>query len=77
MDQQNIVGAELLDFSAAFDVIDHSLLLKKLKCYGFTPSAIAWIESYLTNSTQKVFFNGSTSNARHIGYSVGFHRALH
>ena len=66
IDQQNIVGAVLLDLSAAFDVIDHSLLLKKLKCYGFTPSAVAWIECYLTNRTQKVFFNGSLSNARHI-----------
>ena len=45
--------------------LDHSLL-KKCKCYGFTPSAVAWIESYLTNRTQKVFFNGRLSNARHI-----------
>ena len=66
IDQQNIVGAVLLDFSAAFDVIDHNLLLKKLKCYGFTPSAVAWIESYLTNRKQKVFFNGSLSNPRHL-----------
>ena len=56
----------LLDFSPAFDVIDHNLLLKKLKCYGFTPSAVAWIESYLTNRKQKVFFNGSLSNPRHL-----------
>ena len=39
----NIVGAVLLDFSAAFDIINHSLLLEKHMCYGFTPPAILWI----------------------------------
>jgi hypothetical protein len=29
-------GAVLLDFSAAFDIIKHSLLEKHV-CYGFTP----------------------------------------
>ena len=31
-------------------------------CYGFTPPAIMWIKSYLSNRTQRVFFNGSFSN---------------
>ena len=31
-------------------------------CYGFTPPAIMWINSYLPNITQRVFFNGSLSN---------------
>ena len=31
-------------------------------CYGFTPPAILWIKSYLSDTTQKVFFNGSLSN---------------
>ena len=57
-----IVGAVLLDFSAAFDIIDHSLLLEKRICYGFTPPAIMWIKSYLSNRTQRVFFNGCLSN---------------
>ena len=47
-----IVGAVLSDFIAAIDVIDHKLLLKKLSCYGFTASAITWLESYLSNRTQ-------------------------
>jgi hypothetical protein len=32
-----IVWDVLLDFSAAFDIIDHSLLLEKRMCFGFTP----------------------------------------
>ena len=34
IDDKMIVGAVLLDFSAAFDIIDHSLLLEKRMCYG-------------------------------------------
>ena len=37
IDDKTIVGAVLLDFSAAFDIIDHGLLLEKRMCYGFTP----------------------------------------
>ena len=55
------VGAVLLDFSAAFDMINHSLLLEKHMCYGFTPPAIMCIKSYLSNRTE-VFFNGRLSN---------------
>ena len=62
IDDKMIVGAVLLDFSAGFDIIDHSLLLEKRMCYGFTPPAILWIKSYLSNRTQRVFFNGSLSN---------------
>ena len=30
--------------------------------YGFTPPAILWKKSYLSNRTQRVFFNGGLSN---------------
>jgi hypothetical protein len=61
MDDKMIVGAVLFD-SAAFDIINNSLLLEKLMCYGFTPPAFMWIKSYLSNRTQRVFFNGSLSS---------------
>lgn len=47
MDNSMMTGAVLLDFSAAFDVIDHDLLFGKLKCYGFSPTAILFMKSYL------------------------------
>ena len=59
-----IVGPVLLDFSAAFDITDHNLLLKKCMCYGLSTSAISWIQSYLSNRTQRVFFDGSFSNVK-------------
>ena len=43
-DDKIIVWTVLLDFSATFDIIDRSLLLKKT--YGFTPPAILWIKSF-------------------------------
>jgi hypothetical protein len=43
IEDQIIVGAVLLDFSAAFDIIDHRLPLEKRMRYAFTPPAIMWI----------------------------------
>ena len=54
MEQKHIIGAVLLDFSAAFDILNHELKLEKLKCYGFTQSALFWINSYLSNRKQMV-----------------------
>ncbi len=46
----------LLDFTSAFDLIDHKLLWETVECCGFRPSVIAWMESYLDNRSQRVVF---------------------
>ena len=56
IDDEKIGGAVLLDFDNVKSRIDQSLLLAKLMCYGFTPPAILWIKSYLSNITQMVLF---------------------
>lgn len=66
IDNRKLVGAVMLDFSAAFDVIDHDLLIGKLECYGFTRTAVSWIKDYLTGRKQRVFFNGSLSDVKDI-----------
>lgn len=50
----------LLDLSAAFDTIDHQILLTRLSSYfGITGSALSLISSYLSNRTQSVLINDS------------------
>ena len=40
--------------SKAFDTVDHSILLKKLKLYGMTNKNLAWFQSYLSNRKQTI-----------------------
>ena len=49
IDNGRLMGIVLLDFSAAFDLINLFLLLDKLKQYGFTGTALNWMQSYLSN----------------------------
>ena len=39
-------------------------------CNGFSTSVLMWIQSYLSNRTQRVFYNGSISNVKHIKWGV-------
>ena len=48
-----IAGAALIDMSAAFDVVDTSLLLQKCKLYNFDRNALQWLWSYLTFRSHK------------------------
>jgi hypothetical protein len=45
-------GVMLLDLSAAFDLVDSDLLVKKLRIYGVDESSLSWIKSYLTGRYQ-------------------------
>ena len=58
----NLVGVCLLDLSAAFDVVSHSLLIEKLKLYGFDDGVLSWLQSYLSSRSQCVLVNGCMSN---------------
>ncbi len=70
IDAHRLAGAVILDFSAAFNLIDHEILLKKLECYGFLSPALSWMRSYLSARKQRVFFNGSCSSSKYVHCGV-------
>ena len=61
----------LVDLSAAFDTIDHDILLTRLqKSYGVGGTALAWISSFIQGRQQSVTFNGHQSALIQLKYSV-------
>ena len=53
--QGGVTGVVLLDLSAAFDLVDHQILLDKLKIYGLQPDFCEWVRCYLTDRHQAVW----------------------
>ena len=55
-----------LDFSKAFDTINHDILLYKLQHYGIRGKALEWFRNYLTGRSQFVFVNGCKSSLKPV-----------
>ena len=55
LNKGNISVLALLDFSSAFDTIDHPILVHRLQAdFGFTDAVLQWFSSYLTDRTHYV-----------------------
>ena len=62
IDDKNVTLLALLDLSAAFDCVDHVILLSRLQSrFGLDGAVLAWIRSFLSDRTQRVCFDGRLS----------------
>ena len=75
LDNDQIVGAVLMDLSKAFDCIPHDLLIAKLSAYGFDENSLVFIYSNLKRSDQCVRINNIYSSF--LQYFPVFHRDLY
>ena len=55
------VDAIYLDFSKAFDTVPHKRLIHKLNMYGVSGNVLGWIIDFLSDRTQFVTVDGSSS----------------
>ncbi len=61
----------LLDLSAAFDTIDHDILIDRLQNYtGIQGQALRWFRSYLSDRYHFVYLNGESSQLSPVKYGV-------
>ena len=56
----------MVDFKKAFDLVDHNLLLKKLKHYRLSDETLIWFSSYLLGRKQKVSIGNFLSEDENI-----------
>ena len=62
MDKRLYTCGIFIDFSKAFDTINHTILLSKLDHYDIRGVALHWFRTYLMDLSQFVDFNGALSN---------------
>ena len=62
IDNGNFTGTSFVDFTKAFDLVDHKLLIQKLECYKFNENTLKWFISYLSNRKQSVHIGDTQSD---------------
>jgi hypothetical protein len=66
IDDSEVALLVLLDFSKAFDTVNHKLLLEKLSILGFQENAVNWLKSYLSDRKQRVKTDNDLSDWKSI-----------
>ena len=75
MNTQRVTLLVLLDLSAAFDTVDHGILLKRLNTtFGIRGKVLEWFSSYLLGRSQRILFDGLNQTA--LICAPVFHREL-
>ena len=69
-DKNQVSLVAYLDFSKAFDTIDHNIFIKKIKHIGFSETPLTWFDSYLKDRSQIVIANNTKSMCKKLTTGV-------
>ena len=70
IDNGKMIGVVFLDLQKAFDLVDHDILLHKLKLYHFSPKTLSLFASYLSDRLQLVKNGLKTSDMLQVRSGV-------
>ena len=70
LEKKEYSGVCMIDMSAAFDMVNHELLLRKFELYGFDNKSLNWIKSYLSDRKQCVSIDGIMSKFLEVTIGV-------
>ena len=71
MDNKAVTLLVLLDLSAAFDTIEHSILLNVLQQdFGVVGTALNWFDSFLSGRKQRILVGDKTSDDFNLNCGV-------
>ena len=71
MDDGRVTALTLLDLSAAYDTIDHTILLRGLDdWFGVSGKALDWFKSYLTGSSRRIKLSNCLSSISDFSFGV-------
>ena len=61
LDKNTQTDVLYLDFAKAFDSVDHTIVLEKLRGYGVAGPILGWFKDYLSGRSQRVVLEGTVS----------------
>ena len=71
MNSQRVTLLVLLDLSAAFDTVDHGILLRRLNTtFDIRGKVLEWFSSYLLGRSQRILFDGVKSDSFDLRFGV-------
>jgi hypothetical protein len=65
-----MTGAIFLDFRKAFDLVDHEIIISKLRYYLNNDATVLFLRSFLLDRTQTVLINGNFSKPGNLKVGV-------
>ena len=70
VDNRKFISCVFIDYSKAFDTIDHEIMSRKLQLYGLSPGVITWCRDYLSHRRQCVKIEDCKSDYKSVNYGV-------